>query len=432
MGDPFDATQIAFLERLGLSADMVRRHVFLPSHVEDAVLRIELRQPGDGDPEVFEAPPSGILYRLDVDALSEGLHALLSPCVAGYALQLRRYGKVLLNRQFGWARTPPDGGLGWTADAQMHVASVSKLITAMALTKLLHSRNISPDARIAPWLPPHWARGPGVDAITFRQLLTHRSGLVMVNEPGPADYGFMKAQIAVGVVAGPGYRNINYSLCRLLISTIDAPYLFQFVGANATDQYWDLTTIRYYERYVRENVFDPAGVASSHQHEADDALAYPIPVASPGWDSGDLATIAGAGGWHLSAYDLLRVMAAFRRWNVIVDPGRAQTMLDRGFGIDVRRDTTLGRIYAKGGFWGKDNGTYVEQTCVFFLPKGMELVVLANSPFCSANRGFITELLDVIEASIRLRVLTVAAAAVTFVTLVGGLLTKASARAASR
>jgi hypothetical protein len=37
---------------------------------------------------------------------------------------------------------------------------------------------------------------------------------------------------------------------------------------------------------------------------------------------------------------------------------------------------------------------------VFFLPKGMELVLLANSPFCKPDTGFMDKVLTVIENNI--------------------------------
>ena len=48
-------------------------------------------------------------------------------------------------------------------------------------------------------------------------------------------------------------------------------------------------------------------------HDAADALAYNFPVTGNGWNSGDLTTMAGGAGWHMSVDELLRVMAAFRR-----------------------------------------------------------------------------------------------------------------------
>jgi len=418
MADEFDTRTLEILDRLGLTADMVRTHVIRHDHLADAAQHIELREPGDhGDGA--DPAPSGLFYRLDIDGLSQDLHALLSPCLAGYALQLRQYGQVLINHQWGWARTFPDGNLHWTPDVQMHVASASKLITAMAMTKLLHSRNMSPDDRIGPWLPPHWVRGPGVDRITFRQLLTHTSKLVMLNEPGLGDYQFMKDQIAIGAVGGVGYRNINYTLCRILLATIDAPFLFTTLTPGITDRYWDLTTIRYYQRYVQANIFDTVGTTSGFTRTAAHALAYPFPVTSPGLAEEDLSTMSGAVGWHLSIDDVLAIMATFRRLNTIVDPARALSMLDRKFGVDLKEDTPLGRIYGKGGFWSFERGKYVQQTNLFFLPKGMELAILANSPLCTPDRAFMDDVFAAIKRNIKFRVLTVAAAVTAGVAFAG-------------
>ena len=92
-------------------------------------------------------------------------------------------------------------------------------------------------------------------------------------------------------------------------------------------------------------------------------------------------------------------------------------MLDRQFGIDKVKDPPLGRIYAKGGFWG--DGRCVEQSNVFFLPKGMELVILANSPFCQPGRGFMDDVLEVIEDNIESTLFTLAVTAVTVITALG-------------
>jgi hypothetical protein len=113
-----------------------------------------------------------------------------------------------------------------------------------------------------------------------------------------------------------------------------------------------------------------------------------------------MTTMSGCCGWHLSVDDLLTIRAAFRRRGFIVDPSVAQKMLDRQFGLDLQRDTQLGRIYAKGGFWSFQNGAFVEQSNVFFLPKAMELVILANSPLCKPDTGFMGQVLDAIESNI--------------------------------
>lgn len=83
-------------------------------------------------------------------------------------------------------------------------------------------------------------------------------------------------------------------------------------------------------------------------------------------------------------------------------------MLDDGIGIDVEftRDTRLGRLHAKGGYWGSKEGR-VEQTNAFFLPGKLELVVLANSPGCMPDTAFMGKVSDAIDQSIELWIASV-------------------------
>ena len=50
------------------------------------------------------------------------------------------------------------------------------LATASPQHHLLARRHLGIDSQISPFLPPDWVKGPGVDTITFRDLLTHRAG----------------------------------------------------------------------------------------------------------------------------------------------------------------------------------------------------------------------------------------------------------------
>jgi hypothetical protein len=98
-------------------------------------------------------------------------------------------------------------------------------------------------------------------------------------------------------------------------------------------------------------------VKSRFQHTDDKALAYPYPAFDvAGWNYQGLSTMSECAAWHLSADDLLTVMAAFRRRELIVDPVIAPKMLDRQFGLDLKEDTPLGRTYGKGGFWSPKVG----------------------------------------------------------------------------
>ena len=102
---------------------------------------------------------------------------------------------------------------------------------------------------------------------------------------------------------------------------------------------------------------------------AGERARLPVSCQRAGWSSGDLSTMSGLSPGISRLTTFSRVMAAFRRAaSSSTLPGR-KSMLDRRFGIDVTRDTALGRIYAKGGFWSYDNGRFVEQSKAFFLPR---------------------------------------------------------------
>src|SRR5262249_42901203 len=57
------------------------------------------------------------------------------------------------------------------------VASVSKVVTALAAIRVLSKHNISLDSGIGGHFPSDWQLDPNVASITFRQLLSHRSGI---------------------------------------------------------------------------------------------------------------------------------------------------------------------------------------------------------------------------------------------------------------
>src|SRR5258708_30128116 len=62
-------------------------------------------------------------------------------------------------------------------------------------------------------------------------------------------------------------------------------------------------------------------------------------------------------------------------------------MLDDGFGIDLIESTSLGTLYNKNGLW-QSGALQTEQSLASFLPRDMELVVLANSPIGVSSQFF--------------------------------------------
>lgn len=281
------------------------------------------------------------------------------------------------------------GGKGWTLDTRMHVASVSKLITAIAAVKMLDERWLSFDTKIGNYVPTYWTMGNNAKDITFRDLLTHKAGFTDAYYDG--DYMTFKGQLAAGVAASPGknYTNGSFSLVRVLNATMTGAVsrdlqLPAFVPASGRDAIWDNVTSSAFESYVQAKVFTPSGVSGiTSTGSAASALAYSTKGDGSGWDSGELQTQLGGAGFRVSVNDMLNVMGAFRRKGTIVSPEKAQQALDAQLGIDVIDETPAGKSYLKNGWWGgggQDGAAWhVEQAVACFLPDDMEVVVLVNS-----------------------------------------------------
>lgn len=371
----------------GLTDAIVSAHILSPTQL------VSVETDADDSREVilrlaeavktFTATP-----HLEVAEFGAALYNALKDKVAGYVFQIRQNGNLIHTGIWQWAQTPSDQGKGWTVDTRMHVASVSKFLTGVGLVKLLDAKGISYDTPIIGYLPTYWTKGPNIDQITFRHLLTHRSGF----DTGTSTqtYPFMKTRVANGVASvGSGhYENMNFGLMRILIPIIngDVSKASKFhPDAGLNDQIWDAVTLYQFKDYMQDNVFTPAGVANASFKPIAgmaNALAYTFPYSNiDGWDSGDLGAAAGGAGFRLSVKELLSVMDHVRRRNTIIPAAKAQYMLDNGFGINGAVNTSAGKIYFRRGRWTKNSKT--EQTLAEFWPNGMEFAIFVNSPIGS-------------------------------------------------
>jgi hypothetical protein len=334
------------------------------------------------------------MNEFDAEGFIQELEELLKGKVAGYSIVLNENGSTIAASSWNWAKEPQDGGEAWTPDTRMHVASLSKIVTAIAMTKLLGEAGISLDKPIIGYLPAYWVKGLNVENITFFHLLTHTSGLAPGATNSRSDFEWMKEQIALGTfnLGSYNYQNMNYGLCRILLATINGnvPVDWTFPGwQGSPDSLWDCSTITAYASYVADKVFAPSLVTGpDFTHDAADALAYNFPVTGNGWNSGDQTYMVGGSGWHMSVNELLQVMGTFLRGSTIVSPTQAQLMLDNGIGVNSPPSpvfTNLGNYYVKFGGIHTTTG-HEEQGVAFFLPLNMELVVLVNSPVAGEQK----------------------------------------------
>ena len=330
--------------------------------------------------------PSRTLHRLDVGSFGVDLANRLNGQCHGYVIRLLEPDGPGLTIQSGQARDAVDGDVAWTPDVRMHVASVSKLVTAIAARKALADSGVPGRTAIYPFLPLYWRRGVNIDDVTFEMLLTHRSGFFNP-VTSLAEYGDLKAQVARGALLGvplgtATYQNVNLALFRILIPVVTGAIKASLLAPSGResdhDELWAALTVQAYHDYVQDNVFAPAQVTgASTASEPGNALAYRWPVSAGGWDSGDLSTSSATIAWHLTANELVRVLDSFAS-GAIVPREDARAMLEAGWGLDRGRPTRAGGLFLKAGRW-ESAGNQVEQAVAGLLPGGLPFALLMNS-----------------------------------------------------
>lgn len=337
----------------------------------------------------------------DMDRFEANLRAVFNPQTVGLQYAIAREGALarLSETGNGLARTNADPpNTAQVGDKEMNIASVSKPITAIALLRLLDQRNLSVDSPIAPWLPATWVLGAGIQLpnaptsnppLSFRDLLTHRSGL---NANLNTDYRYVDLQnyVAAGIVASDKltyvYQNANYAMFRVAI-----PYLYW--GANGVNQIAALVPFApideviagLYIEAVRDLVFAPTGFVQGGCVASDPVptLSYPFPSNGvAGNPAGDWINRCGSGGWYLSSLEVLGVMAYRRYTNLILSPATRQLM-DFGFlgwqdpADNYARSSGLYGVYRTHG--GTLNASGPLGTCYMEFFNGVQVAMGANS-----------------------------------------------------
>ncbi len=172
------------------------------------------------------------------------------------AVLVAKDGEVLFRRAYGEASkefSVPNG-----PDTKFNLGSINKFFTSLAIAQLLEKGRVGlddPIGKYLPDLPDGWG-----EKITVRHLLTMRSGLGHYwNEEWESKFAKIRTigDLMDVVVKGsldfePGtrkqYSNSGYVVLGAIIESV--------------------TGTSYYD-YVRENIFEPAGMADTDSYEVD-------------------------------------------------------------------------------------------------------------------------------------------------------------------
>lgn len=342
-----------------------------------------------GQTTVYSEPVAVVTYPGFFALFSKVLEDSLRNRNFGYGYLLLQNGQVKAESAGGLkARATDAGGEKlYTLDTKMHIASMSKTITTMAFLKLAAERGIKTSDPIAKYLPDQWTKGPNLGSVTFRDLLTHRSGITG-SGPNCANGSFsenvytgLKRLVADGIVATNRgnycYQNANFGLFRVLI-----PGILGY-GFTGDDQVDDQQTQQRYIEYVQKNVLEKAGVSGAvPDTPAEYTYTYDYPYSGvAGWNQGSFRSTAGGYGWYLTPREAGKLFASVLTTDdtSVLTAAYKDTLVTNRLGC-FGGSTSDGPILYHDGWWYLRSITYQGiRTAWVRFPQGIVAVLFVNA-----------------------------------------------------
>ena len=254
--------------------------------------------------------------------------------VPGGAVAVMREGKLLYARGFGYADV--ENKIPVQPDALFRIASVSKMITATAIMKLVEDGKLNLDELVAPWIadlkPAPGAKvDPLWDQITIRNLLNHTGGWDRAKSFDPID----RVVIAANAVGAPSPASpetlIRYMKGIPLDFVPGERFAYSNFGYIILGRIIERASGMPYKDFVRTRVLSAVGANRTQQGKSHMADALPeevryyfpklgvnaplVPSVFPGeglvplsYGGYELEVGDAAGAWVSSTIDLLRLV----------------------------------------------------------------------------------------------------------------------------
>jgi CubicO group peptidase (beta-lactamase class C family) len=311
----------------------------------------------------------------------------------------------LLNKwgAFGDARTNADGQIDFSLNKEINVASITKFYTAIAVMQLLDANNLTIDSKIISWLPASWTKGPGVNNLTFKDLLKHESGLNSINSKfdSTLSYSGLKSCIKDGVINSKTrtYLNVNFALFRVLIPSL-------WDGLNGAPQTINIednaNTQIMYLWYMQSNVFGPIGltyILCAPEDRSEATLYYNVSDKANnvnGTFYDNWTSKSGGGGYFMTPMEMATVNAYYENTEIMLSKELRDIMkehrmgLDRGSGMEEH-----GKYYGKNGSISNGNGQGILGQVAMFPVNKVDITIIMNTQGVTFNSstGFLSSLI---------------------------------------
>jgi len=213
-------------------------------------------------------------------------------------------------------------------------------------------------------------------------MLAHKSGLVDGSggsrTPGKV-YDYVKAALKKDVSQADktkaSYQNVNYSLCRVVVS-----YLVNPAGMKTLEndiEAFERTAAECFIERSRKHVILPAGLspkmdATTWDKSVPETLCYDFKNPTGGLANKDSTLIIGGGGWYMNARELAQICSALDRGKLLTKSTYAK-----------QKAESLGMFQVPGQFgtyhWHNGAATNSGHTDFMLFPNGVQVAVVINS-----------------------------------------------------
>jgi CubicO group peptidase (beta-lactamase class C family) len=329
---------------------------------------------------------------INFERLSLDLGVALQGKTVGYGFAVFHNGQLMKRGGGGFARrqpdTSPNNQIPFTENSRVDIASTTKTMTAVAVLKALESKGKDDGELIYKYLPTNWNIPVSVKKLTFRDVLSHHSGLRKVTD---GSYDGVRQTIEAGVAPDykivnydqqdDEYQNINFVTLRVVLAyLVDKPQmvLFQNDPAKSAE-----LTAQTYCRFVRDNVFKAAGinkqVSFKPWDESGDLTKVPLLYNEDssnleGMMAGDHTLDGGAGGLFISALEMAQVMAALENGKLLSDKTR---MMMKQHDLGIFQVDSSAYYTHNGGF--SDAQGRGSSTRLVLCPNNIQVAIVINS-----------------------------------------------------
>ncbi len=208
------------------------------------------RAPGESSSQVSMARHHD--YAAAVERLGQFIaHEMTDKELPALSITLVDDQQIVWAKGFGFA--DPKRKVPATAETVYRVGSVSKLFTDIAVMQLVEQGRLDLDAPITRYLPNFRPRNPFGKAITLRQLMSHRSGLV--REPPVGNYFETTEPSLARTIASLNKTELVYAP--------ESRTKYSNAAIAAVGYVLERTQKQPFAKYLKRAVLDPLGLERS-------------------------------------------------------------------------------------------------------------------------------------------------------------------------